>query len=119
MITMNDIRRHCCAKKGVTEDFPFDASTLVFRVGPRIFLLTDIDADTLSVNLKCDPFLSLELRRRYRQVTPGYHMNKKHWNTVLLDGGIPDGEVYMLMDHSYELVVKGLKRRERERLGIG
>ncbi|MBN1534627.1 MAG: MmcQ/YjbR family DNA-binding protein [Spirochaetes bacterium] len=116
MITMKDIRRHCSEKKGVIEDFPFDTSTLVFRVGPRIFLLTDIDAETLRINLKCDPFLSLELRGRYPQITPGYHMNKKHWNTVLLDGAIPDNEVYRLIDHSYELVLGGLKRRDRERV---
>ncbi len=116
MITLKDIRRYCNEKKGVTEDFPFDMSTLVFRVGTRIFLLTDIDSEELAMNLKCDPFLSLELRRRYPQITPGYHMNKKHWNTVLVDGAIPDEEVYMLIDHSYELVLKGLKKPERERI---
>jgi predicted DNA-binding protein (MmcQ/YjbR family) len=116
MLTRKDIRRYCNAKSGVTEDFPFNFTTLVFKVGSKIFVLTDIESRELWLNLKCDPFLSLELRSRYSQITPGYHMNKKHWNTVHVDGEIPDEEIYRLIDHSYELVLKGLKRSERERI---
>lgn len=114
MLNLEDIRKYCAKKSGVTEDFPFDFSTLVFKVGPKIFGLTNIDSDGLWINLKCDPFLSLELRSRYSQITPGYHMNKKHWNTVYIDGTIPDSEILELIDHSYELVFKGLKKREKE-----
>lgn len=113
MISLKDIRRYCNAKNGVSEDFPFDITTLVFRVGKKIFLLIDIDSDPLNVNMKCDPFLSLELRRRYWQITPGYHMNKKHWNTIIIDGQIPEKEIFMLIDHSYDLVLKSLKKSER------
>ncbi len=116
MLTIKDIREYCSAKKGVTETFPFDFQTLAIRVGSRIFLLTDVKSDRLSMNLKCDPFLALELRSRYSQVTPGYHMNKKHWNTVVADGAIPDREILMMIDHSYELVRAGLKKSERELL---
>lgn len=114
MLTLKDIRRYCNAKSGVTEDFPFNFTTLVFKVGSKIFALTDIESSELWLNLKCDPFLSLELRSRYSQITPGFYMNKKHWNTVHVDGEIPDEEVFRLIDHSYELVLRGLKRSERE-----
>jgi len=114
MLNLEDIRTYCNARKGVTENFPFDFSTLVLKVGSKIFLLTDIDADVLRLNLKCDPALALYLRSQYPQITPGYHMNKKHWNTVIVDGHIPDDEIYRLIDHSYELVFTGLKKSERE-----
>lgn len=114
MLKLEDIRIYCNSKKGVSEDFPFDFSTLALKVGSKIFLLTDIDAAVLRLNLKCDPTLSLHLRSQYPEITPGYHMNKKHWNTVLIDGKLPDDEIFRLIDHSYELVLKGLKRSERE-----
>ena len=110
MLGIRDMRAYCASKKDAVEDFPFDFSTLVFKVGGKMFALMHIDAEPVSINLKCDPFLSLELRERYPQVTPGYHMNKKHWNTLLLDGAIPDDEVLRLVDHSYELVVRSPKR---------
>jgi predicted DNA-binding protein (MmcQ/YjbR family) len=114
MITLEDIRTYCASKKGTVEEFPFDFSTLVFKVGSRMYALTNIDDVELRINLKCDPELSLILRSRYAQITPGYHMNKKHWNTVYLDGKIPDKEIYRLIDHSYELVFSSLKKSERE-----
>lgn len=97
------LREYCISKKGVTESFPFGDDTLVFKEEKKIFALVNLDGD-LSINLKCDPVLAIELRERYFSVTPGYHMNKKHWNTVLLDGSVPDREVLSWIDHSYNLI---------------
>jgi len=113
MLALEDIRRHCLKKKGVTEDFPFDLTTLAIRVGGKIFVLTDIDSVPVSLNLKCDPGLALHLRSLYRAVRPGYHMNKTHWNTVVLDGEIPDDEVFRMIDHSCDMVISGLPKRIR------
>ncbi len=82
MINLEDIRAYCLQKKGVTEDFPFDEETIVFKVMGKIFLLSNINDVDISVNLKCDPELAVELRDKYESVKPGYHMNKKMWNTV-------------------------------------
>ena len=98
------IREYCISKRNVTESFPFDEDTLVFKTGGRIFALVNLEGD-LSLNLKCDPVLAIELRERYSSVIPGYHMNKKHWNTVYIDGSIPDREVFSWIDHSYDLVL--------------
>jgi predicted DNA-binding protein (MmcQ/YjbR family) len=97
------LRDYCINKPQTTEGFPFGEDTLVFKVKGRIFALANLDGD-LSINLKCDPGLALELREKYSAVTPGYHMNKKHWNTVILDGSVPDKEVFSWIDHSYDLV---------------
>jgi len=97
------LRDYCIAKDGVTESFPFGEDTLVFKTAGKIFALVNLDGD-LSINLKCDPEFALELRERYPSVTPGYHMNKKHWNTVSIDGSVPDKEVFSWIDHSYELI---------------
>jgi predicted DNA-binding protein (MmcQ/YjbR family) len=97
------LREYCISKKNVTESFPFGDDTLVFKSAGKIFALANLDGD-LSVNLKCDPVLAIDLRERYTSVLPGYHMNKKHWNTFLLDGSIPDKEVFAWIDHSYELI---------------
>jgi predicted DNA-binding protein (MmcQ/YjbR family) len=99
------IREYCLAKRNVKESFPFGDDTLVFKTADRIFVLANLEGD-LTVNLKCDPSLALELRERYSSVIPGYHMNKKHWNTVLIDGSIPDKEILKWIDHSYDLVIK-------------
>ena len=97
------LRDYCISKKGSTETFPFGDDTLVFKVKEKIFALVNLDGD-LSINLKCDPALAIDIRERYSSVTPGYHMNKKHWNTVLLDGSVPDKEVFSWIDHSYDLI---------------
>jgi predicted DNA-binding protein (MmcQ/YjbR family) len=97
------LRDYCISKKGSTETFPFGDDTLVFIVKEKIFALVNLDGD-LSINLKCDPALAIDIRERYSSVTPGYHMNKKHWNTVLLDGSVPDKEVFSWIDHSYDLI---------------
>jgi predicted DNA-binding protein (MmcQ/YjbR family) len=104
-MNIETLREYCISKKNVTESFPFGDDTLVFKREGRIFVLANLDGE-LSVNLKCDPALAIELRERYSSVVPGYHMNKKHWNTIYIDGSIPDKEIFSLIDHSYELVLK-------------
>jgi predicted DNA-binding protein (MmcQ/YjbR family) len=99
------LRDYCISKKGSTESFPFGDDTLVFKVNGKIFALVNLDGE-LSINLKCDPPRAIELRERYSAVAPGYHMNKKHWNTVSLTGSVPDKEVFEWIDHSYELVAE-------------
>ena len=98
------LREYCIAKKNVTESFPFGDDTLVFKTEGRIFALVNLEGD-LSINLKCDPARAIELRERYSSVIPGYHMNKKHWNTIYIDGSVPDKEVFSWIDHSYDLVL--------------
>jgi predicted DNA-binding protein (MmcQ/YjbR family) len=109
-------RAYCLTKPGSTEDMPFGESVLVFRVGGKMFALAPLNEVPATVNLKCDPDLALELRDRYEQVQPGYHMNKKHWNTVEIDSGIPDVEVRTMIDHSYELVARSLPKAKRKKL---
>ena len=104
-MNIETLRDYCISKEGVTESFPFGDDTLVFKVIGKIFALANLEGD-LTVNLKCDPSVALELRERHPSVIPGYHMNKKHWNTVLCDGTVPDREVFEWIDHSYELVKK-------------
>ncbi len=95
-------RNYCLAKKGVTEESPFGPETLVFKVAGKMFALTDIDSFE-SINLKCDPERAVELRENYTGITPGYHMNKQHWNTVDATGSIDDRLLKELIDHSYEV----------------
>ncbi len=103
--------RECClSKPRATEGTPFGPDVLVFKVSGKIFALASLDEVPARANLKCDPDLALELRDRYEQVTPGYHMNKKHWNTVEIESGIPDVELRKMIDHSYELVVTSLPK---------
>lgn len=107
-------RAYCLGKPGAKEDSPFGPDHIVFKVQGKMFALLALDEVPTRVNLKCDPDLALELRDRYEQVEPGYHMNKKHWNTVVLDGVIPDLEVRKMIDHSYELVVQSLPKAKRK-----
>ena len=100
-------REYCLSKSHVTEDTPFGPDVLVFKVGGKMFALAALDAVPTTVNLKCDPDLALELRDRYEQITPGYHMNKRHWNTVKIESGIAGPELRKMIDHSYDLVAKG------------
>ena len=114
-----ELRAYCNSKTAAEETFPFDETTLVVKVMGKMFALmgTDIPEDRpQTVNLKCDPTLALILRETYSAVIPGYHMNKKHWNTVILDGTVPDDEIIEMIDNSYDLVVKGLKKADREKL---
>jgi predicted DNA-binding protein (MmcQ/YjbR family) len=116
-MTLEKIKKYCLSKKGAIEDFPFDFETLVIKVGQKMFALMNINTKPVAVNLKCDPFLAMELRDRYEAVTPGYHMNKVHWNTVILDSTIPVKEIFLMIDHSYELVYKSLSGKEKEKIG--
>jgi predicted DNA-binding protein (MmcQ/YjbR family) len=113
---LEKFREYCLAKRAVTEGTPFGETVLVFKVGGKMFALASLDEVPARANLKCDPDLALELRDRYEQVQPGYHMNKKHWNTVEIESGIPDAELRKIIDHSYELVVKSLPKKVREKL---
>jgi predicted DNA-binding protein (MmcQ/YjbR family) len=108
-------RKFCLSLPAATEDFPFDEQTLVFKVGGKMFALTNVDLFE-SINLKCEPAKAVELREQYEGVLPGYHMNKKHWNTVLADGTIPDTLLKEWTRDSYELVVVGLPKKTRETL---
>jgi predicted DNA-binding protein (MmcQ/YjbR family) len=109
-------RAHCLSKAAVTEGTPFGPEDIVFKVAGKMFAILALEEVPPRVNLKCDPDLALELRDRYEQVEPGYHMNKKHWNTVVLDGVIPEREVRKMIDHSYELVVQSLPKAKRAKL---
>ncbi|MEN9448915.1 MAG: hypothetical protein RJA25_2205 [Bacteroidota bacterium] len=108
---IDEIRQYCLIKKGVTEEFPFDEETLVFKVMGKIFLLTNINDETISVNLKCNPDYALELRERYDSVQPGYHMNKKMWNTVTYNGEFSIQDFFEMIDHSYHEVVKKMTNK--------
>ena len=103
-------REYCLSKSRATEGLPFGPDVLVFKVGGKMFALAALDEVPTTVNLKCDPDLALDLRDCYEQVRPGYHMNKKHWNTVEIEGGVPDAELRKMIDHSYDLVVKRLSK---------
>jgi predicted DNA-binding protein (MmcQ/YjbR family) len=103
------------SKKGVTEEFPFDNNTLVFKVMGKMFALTNVEAFE-GINLKCEPELAAQLREEYPAVKAGYHMNKKHWNTIVMDGSIGDKLIQQWIDLSYDLVVASLPKKEREAL---
>ncbi len=109
-MNIEEIREYCISKKGVTESFPFDETTLVFKVMAKMFALTDL-VDDLSLNLKCDPARAIELREQYPAILPGYHMNKNHWNTVMVDGSLSKAFICQLIDHSYDLIVDKLPRK--------
>jgi predicted DNA-binding protein (MmcQ/YjbR family) len=104
-VNLDSFREHFLAKQGVTEEFPFDSNTLVFKVNGKMFALTNVD-EFDSINLKCDPEEAVLLREQYPAVLPGYHMNKKHWNTIIMDGSISDRYIKEWTDNSYKLVVK-------------
>src|SRR5512135_1846111 len=113
---IDTIRDYCLSKPGhVREGMPFGEDVLVFTVGGKIFLLMRLSTRPLEFNLKCDPVKALELRERYESVRPGYHMNKKYWNTVVLDGTIPSKEVFSMIDHSFEEVLKGVKKKTQRK----
>jgi predicted DNA-binding protein (MmcQ/YjbR family) len=105
-----EFREYCLGKPNTTEGTPFGETVLVFKVAGKMFALMSLDEVPATANLKCDPDLALDLRDRYEQVRPGYHMNKKHWNTVEIDSGIPEAELRRMIDHSYDLVVQSLPK---------
>jgi predicted DNA-binding protein (MmcQ/YjbR family) len=113
---LQDFREYCLKKPKATEGTPFGEDALVFKVAGKMFALVSLDEVPATANLKCDPDLALELRDRYEEVRPGYHMNKKHWNTIELSGAIPPAELCEMIDHSYELVVASLSKARRARI---
>ena len=116
MMDIEMTRQYCLAKKGVTESFPFDNETLVFKVMNKIFALMSLERMPFSVNLKCDPERAIELREEHGEVQPGYHMNKKHWNTVNFEGNLSPKLLREMIDHSYELIVASLPKKVQREL---
>ena len=120
MIDIDQLRAYCLNKKGTSEDFPFDSDTLVFRVLGKIFALVPLnrwEAGEPTINLKCDPDYAREIRAEYESIYPGFHMNKKHWNTLdIYKQELPLKLIFELIDHSYDMVVKGLTKKLREKL---
>jgi len=114
-MNIESFREYCISRKGVTEEFPFGETTLVFKVMGKMFALTNLDGE-FSINLKCNPDLAIELRERYSSVLPGYHMNKSHWNTIQIDGTIPVKLIYDWTDHSYDIVVDKLPKKLKAEL---
>jgi predicted DNA-binding protein (MmcQ/YjbR family) len=114
-MNIESLREYCLSLKGVTESFPFGEDTLVFKIGGKIFALTNLEGP-LSVNLKCEPLKAIELREKYPQVVAGYHMNKKHWNTIHIDNYLPDRLICSWIDDSYQLVIASLPQKLRKEL---
>lgn len=115
-MNIETFREYCMDKPGVTEEFPFDEVTLVFKVKGKMFALTNLDGDW-TLALKCDPDRAIELRETYPAIQPGYHMSKIHWNTIMMDGSLSQKLILELVDHSYQLVVDKLPRKLKEELG--
>jgi len=113
----DELRRQCLSFAGAEETFPFGPATSVFKVAGKMFALSQLGADSLRVSLKCEPGLAEALRRAHAAVIPGYHLNKRHWNTVILDGSLPLGTVRDMIEDSYDLVVSKLPRAQRDALG--
>ena len=115
-MNLESLRTYCLSKNAATEDLPFDEHTLVFKVLNKIFAITSLDREHFTVNLKCDPERAITLREEFPAIRPGFHMNKKHWNTVWIDELLNDRFLIELIDHSYEIVVKGMRKSDRELL---
>jgi len=115
-MNLEEFREYCLSKKGATEDMPFGPETIVFKVMSKLFALTGTDEIPATANLKCDPERAIQLREQYSSIIPGWHMNKKHWNTITLDSELDDRLIMELIDHSYELVAAGLTKGEKEEL---
>lgn len=111
-MNIEEYRDYCITKKAVTESFPFNETVLVFKVAGKMFALTDLNPP-FKINLKCDPERALELREKYPCVLPGYHMNKKLWNTIAIDGTLSDDFLKGLIDHSYDLIVASLPKSKK------
>ncbi|MDR2008978.1 MAG: MmcQ/YjbR family DNA-binding protein [Bacteroidales bacterium] len=109
------LREYCLSKKGVTECFPFDEDTLVFKVGSRMFAFSSLER-SCNITLKCDPDKAIELREKYTSITGAFHMNKTYWNSLNIDGSIPQNLIQDLIDHSYDLVFAKLSRKEKEKI---
>jgi predicted DNA-binding protein (MmcQ/YjbR family) len=117
-LNIEELRDYCLLKPGVTEGLPFGEDTLVFKVGEKIFLLSSISQGN-RFNVKCDPELAIELREKYSEVIPGYHMNKKLWNTVYMDSSLTIKQLHEMIDHSYDLILKSLPKKLQETITTG
>jgi predicted DNA-binding protein (MmcQ/YjbR family) len=117
MLTAGRLRRHCLGLPGTAEEFPFRPDLSVFKVSGKVFALAPLKRRPLTVSLKCEPELAEQLRASYAAIRPGYHLNKRHWNTVDIDGSVPDRLVLDMIEDSYDLVVAGLPQRVQARLG--
>lgn len=115
-MNIESLREYCLSKKAVEEGFPFGEDTLVFKVAGKIFLLTGLTNNPLQFNAKCDPDKAIELREQYDAIQPGYHMNKKHWNTITADGSLSNALIKEIIDDSYKLIVQSLPKSVRENL---
>jgi len=115
-VSPEELKASCLAFAGAREEFPFDDVNSVFKVAGKIFALSRLDGVPLRVSLKCDPDLAVRLRASYGAITAGYHLNKRHWNTVVIDGSVPEGMLRDMIEDSYDLVVAGLPKAQRDRL---
>ncbi len=111
-----DLRKCLASKTGSYEDFPFDESTMVIKIQSKMFALIGLEHDPLQISLKCDPYLAESFRMQYKAVTAGYHLNKRHWNSVVLDGSIPEKVVLEMIDHSYQLVFDKLTKKQKNEI---
>lgn len=114
-MNIETIREYCLNKKAVTESFPFDETTLVFKVFDKMFVLTDLKGD-LSINVKCNPDNAIVLREKYDAIKPAFHMNKKHWNSIKIDGSISENKIKKWIDDSYNLVIEKMTKKDKQRL---
>ena len=117
-MNIEEFRTYCLSKKQVSESFPFDKQTLVFKVGDKMFALTSLEKHPTTVNLKCDPERAIDLRDRYAEIIAGYHMSKKHWNTIIIESNLPLALITELIDHSYNLVIKGMTKKQQIELDL-
>lgn len=117
-MNIEELRNYCLSKTHTSESFPFDQSTLVFKVADKMFALTNIDKLPYSVNLKCNPDIAIELREQYAAVKAGYHMSKKHWNTITISEDMSTQELKKWIDHSYDLVIKSMTKKKQKELGL-
>jgi predicted DNA-binding protein (MmcQ/YjbR family) len=117
-MNIEELRSYCLSKKASEECFPFDEETLVFKVMGKAFLLTGIESKPLEFNVKCEPDKAIQLREKYACVKPGFHMNKKHWNTVVCDNSVSSSLLKTWIDHSYDEVIKGLTKKQKHELGL-
>jgi predicted DNA-binding protein (MmcQ/YjbR family) len=115
-MNIETLQQYCLSKKGVTEETPFGPDNLVYKVGGKMFLLASLDSMPLQFNAKCDPEEALQLRDTYPCVLPGYHMNKKHWNTIKADGSVSDKLLVQWIDASYQLVLESLPKKAKEEI---
>tara|TARA_B110000503_G_C7116663_1_gene400684 strand:- start:1109 stop:1498 length:390 start_codon:yes stop_codon:yes gene_type:complete len=118
-MNIEELYKFCLAKKGVSAHFPFDEDTLVFKVGKKMFVLTTLsnwEKKSAVINLKCNPEKALNLRAKYEAISPGWHMNKKHWNTIGFNRDVSDKIICELIDHSYELVIKSLTKSDQQKI---